>query len=227
MKKTSLIGFLVLATFLTGCTSAPATNLPPQIEIQEGVLPEVPEGKDEKLFYATLSKEWIEKKHDLNESIELYKKLIQLFPRNSAPRKEMLGYIMNEDLHMIIRDRKAQEGLEIALKLDKLIPLDFYVQNRIIAAYRIMAEDEIAKKNYQAAEEILKKKALSIRFDQEAVRTLIKLRLIQVKEALAQNNQQQARTYLEEVYLYTGVEENILLYKEERKEAETLAEKLK
>lgn len=171
------------------------------------------------------AKTFVAEKASWRVVLPVYIKLIQVERVNSEPRSKTLDYLMEVNLNLI-KERKADEALELALELNKLIPSDFYIQNRIIAAYRVMAEDAMAKKDWKTAEELLYKKALSIRFDIEAMRTVLKLRMEQTREAMAAGDLVGARKYLDEAYLIVNIEENKPLYVEEAKQIEALAAQL-
>lgn len=122
---------------------------------------------------ATIAEEMIVKKADPFQVLEIYKKMIGVYPANGTERHDTLRYILDANLAMV-KDGKGQDALRLALELDKLIPNDFYVQNRVIGAYRTLVEEQIEKKNLTAAMEFMKK-GLMVRFDVEMMRTNLKL----------------------------------------------------
>lgn len=218
MKKL-LITFLLVLLFLTACGKTPAVTLN---------IPPVPNAMDEKQFYTQLSTTWIaEKNHDLLQLVDIYRKLVELYPANDAIRLNLLKHVMDRDLKLIIEDRNAQDGLKVALALDEVIPNDFYIQNRIIAAYRIMAEDAMAKKDWKTAEDLLLKKALALRFDIEAMRTYLKLLMEEAKEAIANNKPDVAKKYLQDALMIVSIEENQKTYAEEAKQIASLLSRIK
>lgn len=167
----------------------------------------------------------IDQKASWREVLPLYKKLTTFEKANSDARQKTLRYLLDDNLRLV-NERKGEEALEFALELDKLIPNDFYIQNRILGAYRVMAEDAIKKKDWNTAYDLLYKKALSIRFDTEVMRTYLKLRKLMAKEEIAQKHYDVARTYLAEIISIANIEENKSLYGEEFTEAEKLLKKL-
>lgn len=166
----------------------------------------------------------VDQKGDWWQALESYKKLTEFEEPNSENRKKILRYLMGVSLKAV-EERRADDAMKMGEALDKVLPNDFYVQNRILGAYRVMAEDEIAKKNWGAAEDILYNKALRLRFDAEVMRTFLKLRIAMADEAISAKKNEDAKKYLEEVFMIANIDENRALYQKEREDAEKLLKK--
>lgn len=166
----------------------------------------------------------VDQKGDWWKALEAYKKLTEVEEKDSENRQKTLRYLLDVSLKAV-EERRAEDALKMSEALDKVLPNDFYVQNRTLGAYRIMAEDAIAKKDWAAAEDILYNKALRLRFDVQVMRTFLNLRLAMAEEALTSKKTEDAKKYLEEVIMISNIDENKNLYPKEREDAEKLLKK--
>ncbi|MCX6733225.1 MAG: hypothetical protein NTX63_00235 [Candidatus Peregrinibacteria bacterium] len=201
MKKIAL--FLLVATILTGCSSAKntstngsATGTNQNPSAKEAQLPAIGATSD----LATTAKEMIARKEDPFKVLEVYKKMILVYPVNSKERESTLRYILDTSLAMV-NDKKGQEALKLSLELDKVIPKDFYIQNRIIGAYRVLAEEQIAKRNYTGAMDLITK-GLQVRFDIDIMHTKLNLLILMAQDDIKNKKIDSAKKELNEV-LYT------------------------
>lgn len=167
----------------------------------------------------------VDQKGDWWQALEAYKKLTEIEEPNSENRQRILRYLLDVSLKAV-EERRAEDALKMSEALDKVLPNDFYVQNRTLGAYRIMAENAMAKKDWKTAEDILYNKALRLRFDVEVMRTFLKLRLAMAEEALTSKKSEDAKKYLEEVIMISNIDENKNLYQQEKEKAEKLLKRL-
>lgn len=207
-----IIGLLVVVFILGACNWKGASN---------DTSKDVALSAERKLEVVSQATQLLEQKGEVDEMLELYKLLIKFEPANSILRQKALRYILDGDV-ALINEGKAEEGLKYALELDKLIPGDYYIQNRILAAYKAMAEAAIAKKDWVAAYDLLYNKALSLRFDAEVMRVYFKLRYLMAKEAIEDGRKEEAKQYLQEVVAIGLIEDNKPFYEIEVKQAEEL-----
>lgn len=232
-KGTYIFLYVLTILMIGGCsilekndTIIDNTKITNTDESKEIKLPPVSGNETEKEFYANLSKKWIEEKHDPMEVITLYKKLITLFPPESEPRQTTLRYLLDLSLKYITEERKAKEALEIALELDKIIPYDFYIQNRIIGAYKIFAEDEMKKGELDKAMEWVTK-GLQIRFDPYIMATKLDIEILMAKRAIKSGDTAEARVYLEEIINISDSQENKNIFSVQRNKAAEMLSELK
>lgn len=162
---------------------------------------------------------------DPYDVLALYEKLIDFDEVNSESRQLALHYVLDANW-ALVTEKKGEEALALAMELDKLLPGDFYVQNRILGAYRVMAEKAIEEKKYDRAYDLLFNTALKIRFDAEVMRTYLHLRTVMAQEAIALKDYETARSYLSDVELIASIDENAGLYDDEKAEAERLLKTL-
>lgn len=210
----------------TATVSGPQNSERSTQDRKNQILPPVPKDKNEAEFYAQLSKDWIAEKHDPMETIMLYERLVNLYPPQSEPRQTTLRYLLDTSLKYITVDRKAKEALDIALKLNEIIPYDFYIQNRIIGAYGIFAEDEIAKGDLNKAMEWATK-GLQIRFDPYIMTTKLDIEIRMAKKAIKSGDKAQAITYIEDIFHIINAQENKDIFSNQLTEANKIFSTLK
>lgn len=143
------------------------------------------------------AKKMITDKEDPFRVLEIYKQMIQVYEAKSQQRQDTVRYILDANSQMI-KDGKGQDALRLALELDKLIPNDFYVQNRVIGAYRVLAEEQIAKKNLVEAMNFVQK-GLLIRFDIDIMRTKLNLLIFMARDDIKNKKIDSAKKQLNEV----------------------------
>lgn len=202
MKKIAL--FLLVATVLTGCSSTKNTSTNgsaigaqnPSVKETRPSAQTIGATSD----LATTAKEMIVRKEDPLKVLEVYKQMIPVYPVNGKERESTLRYILDTSLAMV-NDKKGQEALKLSLELDKVIPKDFYVQNRIIGAYRVLAEEQIEKKNYIEAMDLVTK-GLQVRFDIDIMHTKLNLLILMAQDDIQNKKIDSAKKQLNEV-LYT------------------------
>ena len=159
------------------------------------------------------------------EVLDGYKKLIEFDEVDSDARQVALKYLLKVNLQMV-EDNKGEEALALAKELDKLIPNDFYIQNRILGAYRVMAEKAIEEKDYDKAYDLLYNTALKIRFDIEVMRTYLHLLTVKGEEAISAKDYSNAKAHLDEVVWIVAIDNNSDYFGEEKANAERLLKTL-
>lgn len=180
---------------------------------------------EEKAAIIKQAQELVDKKAPWREVLPLYKKLTEFEKPNSEPRTKTLRYLLDTSLKFV-EEGNAAEALASGEALNEVIPNDFYIQNRILGAYRLMAEQAMAKKDWKTAEDILYNKALRIRFDFEVMRTYLKLKMEMGKEAIAGGKFSDARVHLDEVVVIANIPENQGFYSKEKQDAEKLLQSI-
>lgn len=201
MKKIGIL-FIVLLT-LAGCSGKESQSVIENKEVKGGAT-SVVQTSSTVVGSETMSqdlgsqaKKMITNKEDPFKVLEVYKQMIQVYEAKSQPRQDTIRYILDANMQMI-RDGKGQDALKLALEIDKLIPNDFYVQNRVIGAYRVLAEEQIGKKNFAAAMDLIQK-GLLIRFDQDIMTTKLKTLILMAKEDIKNGKMESAKKELNEV----------------------------
>ena len=171
------------------------------------------------------SSDLVDKKEDPFKVLEVYKKLVTLFSAKSDERQKVLRYILDENLKMVTL-KKGQDALKMALELDKLIPKDFYVQNRIIGAYRVLAEEQADRNNLEGAMQ-LTQKGLQIRFDPDIMRTQLDIEILMAKQAIRNNKPNEAKTKLNDIISIADAQDDLKLFAKEKGEAQKLLATIK
>ena len=123
------------------------------------------------------------------------------------------------------KEADIKKGLDLSLQLYKLLPNDYYVENRIFTAYIFYAKQEIEKKNWRVAEEWTLK-GLKIRFHTEAMRTRLQILIGEAGDFIVQKKYAEAKKNLSEVVSIAGIAENKVLYPNEKKKAEAFLSKI-
>lgn len=155
-----------------------------------------------------------------SEVLKLYKDLIATEPKDSPNRTKALRYIMDQNIFLIEAGR-GEEALALAFELDALIPQDFYVQNRIIGAYRVIAEKDFKAGKIDDAFATIQK-ARAVRFDPEAAKTFMKIQFARIQRDINAKKYEDAATKLDDVAVVLGLADNKGLFVEESKQADTL-----
>lgn len=165
---------------------------------------------------------------DLNDAIDVYTHLTQLLPVNDPMRTKILDYIMRETLKLVDSQKKddVDRGLALSMDLYKLLPGDYYVQNRIIQAYIFYAKQEMAKRNWAAADEWVVK-ALHYRFHIEAMRTHINILMGKAKDLIAAKKPDDAKAALNQAISIINTDDNNKIYVNELADAQKLLETIK
>lgn len=178
--------------------------------------------------YMQKADEIVGNKGDLNEAINIYAKLIEIFPVDNEYRQKVLTYIMDGSMELVRSDdlKEVQKGLDIALELDKLVPGDFYVQNRILGAYKKFAEKEMEAKNWEKAKEWTQK-GLQIRFDNMVMKTHLEILIKEAEDFLKKKKYAEAKSNLDSVLEIASIADNKDLFTEEAKEANELLSRIK
>ena len=224
--KYFVLSFVIL---LAGCTSVQngdSKNIaqyssPYVAELQKSK----PSTESNASYYARIGKEMVDKKEDPFKVLEVYKKLVTLFSAKSDERQKVLRYILDENLKMVTL-KKGQDALKMALELDKLIPKDFYVQNRIIGAYRVLAEEQADRNNLEGAMQ-LTQKGLQIRFDPDIMRTQLDIEILMAKQAIRNNKPNEAKTKLNDIISIADAQDDLKLFAKEKGEAQKLLATIK
>ena len=196
------------------------TNKPPQ-------LARLPNENDQD-YYKRLVAAYIDKKVEATVALELYKKIIPLFPAKDDTRQKILRYILDATWKMV-QDRQAAPALALALELDKIIPNDFYIQNRLIGAYRVFAEDQIKAENLDKASEYVEK-GLMLHFDPQIMGTKLNIKMLLAKKAIENKNIDQAQSLLNEVLIIIDsqdTEAGKMIFKSQKAEVEKILSTLK
>lgn len=175
--------------------------------------------EEQKKIIADMTK-LVTDKADLYKILEVYKSIIEFEPANSENRQKALRYMLDESLKMV--DTAPEEAIKFAQELSKIIPGDFYIQNRIIGGYVTLAKRAIDKKEWETATDYLANKALHIRFDSEAMRAYLTMQTLRAKDEIAAKNIQKAKDFLGEVISIARIKDNITIFPDERLAAEKL-----
>lgn len=230
MRKPIFIIFasIGIALVLAACgAQTPPTEIPdlPQVvDAPSGPTPAPapkPASEDDKTKYTRLGNEIVDKKGDIVEAIKIYEKLTTLYPKDDPMRQKVLQYIMKGTLELVNSQKAAdvQSGLDLSLELYKLLPGDYYVENRIIGAYVFYAKAELAKKNWRKADEWVMK-GLKMRFHIEAMRTHMLVLIGEAGDFVAAKKYSEARTNLNEVISIASIDENKTIFVNEKAKAQ-------
>ena|SRR3989338_3938549 len=130
------------------------------------------------------------------------------------------------DLVKSTKRSDVQEGLDLSLQLYKLLPQDYYVENRIIQAYIFFAQQEVAKKNWRAADEWAMK-GLRMRFHIVAMQTHLDILIGEAKDFIKAGDKASAIANLNDVLSIVKVDNNATLFAKEKDEAIKLLATLK
>lgn len=212
MKKISL--FLISLIILSGCSSVKNQPITLDTEIADQGTTEatqpspttqdvsdkgnsVVDIKKDASDLASVARVMITKKEDPFKVLEIYKQMIPVYPAKGKERQDTLRYILDTNLAMV-KEGKGQDALRLALELDKLIPKDFYVQNRVIGAYRVLAEEQIGKKNYVGAMDFITT-GLKVRFDIDIMHTKLNLLIVMAQDDIKSGKISSAKQKLNEV----------------------------
>lgn len=184
--------------------------------------------EDQKKEIIAASNKLVDDKGSIHDALENYKKLVQFEKVDSDARKKTLRYMLDKSLEMVNSDdlTQVQEALDFAFALDKVLPNDYYIQNRMMIAYRRFAEEAMKKKDWATAYDYLNNKALHLRFDDNVMRTYLDLRNLMAEEDIANKKYDEALEFLKEVYSIANLKENEVLYKQQQAKAQLLFKKL-
>lgn len=161
------------------------------------------------------------------EVLKLYKELIAIEAKDSPNRKKALRYLLDQNIYLI-EAGKGEEALALAMELDKLIPQDFYVQNRIIGAHRVMAEAQLKAGNLTNAYQTIQK-ARAVRFDPEATRTYMHIQFALIEKDIAAKKYKDAALKLDDVMVIFQVDnenDSKKLFPDELKQAQKFAQEI-
>ncbi len=184
--------------------------------------------EDQKKEIIAASNKLVDDKGSIYDALENYKKLLQFEKVDSDARKKTLRYMLDKSLEMVNSDdlTQVQEALDFAFALDKVLPNDYYIQNRMMIAYRRFAQEAMKKKDWVTAYDYLNNKALHLRFDDNVMRTYLDLRNLMAEEAITNKKYDVALEFLKEVYSIANIKENEALYKQQQAQAQLLFKKL-
>lgn len=223
MKKiTALLLAIIISLSLFGCSNDSSN---PQPDSAKELKKE--DFNEEQLKYANLTDELVDQKQDPAKGIDLYKKLVEILPVDNEYRQKLLRYLLDESQALIETGNleNVQKGLDLSLKLYEIIPGDFYVENRILGAYKKFAEKEMESKNWTKAKEWTQK-GLRIRFDSMVMKTHLIILLGEAESLIKEKKYNEAKTNLEFVFDVVGLPENKDLFKEQEEKAQNLLKKI-
>lgn len=223
MKKLTILFFTaIISLSFFGCNNDSSN---PQADLAKELKKE--DFNEEQLKYANLTDEFVDQKQDPSKGTDLYKKLVEILPVDNEYRQKLLRYLLDESQALIETGNyeNVQKGLEISLKLYEIIPGDFYVENRILGAYKKFAEKEMETKNWTKAKEWTQK-GLQIRFDSNLMKTHLIILLSEAEALIKVKKYNEAKTNLDFVLEVVGLPENKDLFKEQEEKAKNLLKKI-
>lgn len=227
MKITKKIAILSLTALITlsfsGCGND--SNNPPSSDTAKELKKE--DFNEEQLKYANLTDELVDQKQDPAKGIDIYKKLVEILPVDNEYRQKLLRYLLNESQALIESGdlKNIQKGLDISLKLYEIIPGDFYVENRILGAYKKFAEKEMESKNWIKAKEWTQK-GLQIRFDSMVMKTHLIILISEAESFIKEKKYNEAKTNLDFVFDVVSLPDNKDLFNEQEEKAQNLLKKI-
>lgn len=180
---------------------------------------------EKKLEILKKAQSLVGEKADWHEVIKTYEELTKFEKVNSKDRQKALRYVLDRGLELL-QEGKGEEAIELGLALDKLIPNDFYVQNRIIGGYRVIAEKQAKEGKFEEALKTFNK-GLSIRFDQQIMQSRLKIMLDWAEDEIKKKNIEKVKSLINEVLMIVNIEENKTLFPDEKKRAEELVKLVK